>query len=127
MTKINELYRCSSCGNIVSIFHSTNGTVNCCGKEMTQLVANMQDGATEKHIPVVEKKDDGYLIKIGSVEHPMEEKHYIEFIEVITENCSYRKNLKPNQKPEFFVKTDEKILYVREYCNLHGLWQNNLE
>ena len=127
MARINKLYKCNVCGNIVSVLNLSDGNLSCCGKEMIMLKANIQDGAIEKHIPVIEEKDGGYLIKVGSIEHPMEEQHYIEFIEVITENCSYRKGLKPHQKPEFFVKKNEKILYVREYCNLHGLWQNNLE
>ena len=123
----NDVYKCNSCGKIVSILHNSNGNLTCCNQNMVLLKANTQDASNEKHVPVIEKKDNGYLVKIGSVEHPMEEKHYIEFIEVITKNSIYRKYLKPNDKPEFFVKVDEDIIAVREYCNLHGLWENKIK
>lgn len=122
----NEIYKCEICGNVVESLHFATGEVSCCGKAMVKQIPNTKEAATEKHIPVVEEKDGGYLVKIGSVEHPMLESHYIEFIEVIYDNNKItRVNLRPGIKPEaFFPKSDGNIIEVREYCNLHGLWSN---
>ena len=122
----NEIYKCEICGNVVESLHFSTGEIFCCGKEMVKQIPNTKEAATEKHIPVVEEKDGGYLVKIGLVEHPMLESHYIEFIEVIYDNNKItRVNLRPGIKPEaFFPKSDGNIIEVREYCNLHGLWSN---
>ena len=123
--EINEIYKCDVCGNVVEVLQFATGVVSCCGKEMVKLEANTKEAATEKHIPVVEEKDGGYLVKIGSVEHPMLESHFIEFIEVIYDNNKImRANLRPGGKPEAFFPKDGNIIEVREYCNLHGLWSN---
>lgn len=123
MTKLKQVYKCEICGNIIEVVHSSGGTLECCKQPMNLLVENTVDASKEKHLPVVEKVDGGVLVKIGSVEHPMLDNHYIEWIEVITENQLYRKFLKPGEKPEAFFTIDEEIISARAYCNLHGLWR----
>jgi len=125
MVKVNEIYKCSICGNIVEVAHAGAGVLSCCGKEMVLLEAGTSDGAAEKHVPVIEKVEGGYKVTVGSVEHPMLENHYIEFIELICEKCHkvQRKYLKPGEKPEAVFKTCSEKVTAREYCNLHGLWQ----
>lgn len=123
MTQLHQLYRCSVCGNIVEVTHTSSGTLVCCGKPMELLEEKTQDQGLEKHVPIVEKTETGIKVKVGSVEHPMLEDHYIEWIEVIDGDKVYRKHLKPGDNPEaeFCVKSEDII--VREYCNLHGLWR----
>lgn len=123
----NQIYKCETCGNIITILTVGGGELICCGKPMILQKENINDeAALEKHVPVVEKKDGGYLVKVGSTPHPMVPEHYIEWIEVITEDRNYKKFLKPGEAPEaFFAIKDDKFI-VREYCNLHGLWKNKL-
>jgi superoxide reductase len=118
-----QIYRCGVCGNIVEVVHAGGGTLVCCGKKMILVEAGVTDAAQEKHVPVVEKIDGGVKVKVGSVAHPMEDKHYIEWIEVIADGMAYRRFLSPGDPPEavFMLKADR--LTAREYCNLHGLWQ----
>ncbi|QAT39264.1 desulfoferrodoxin [Clostridium sp. JN-9] len=123
MTELRQIYKCEVCGNIVEVVHPSGGTLVCCGKPMTLLKENTTDAAVEKHVPVIEKIDGGVLVKVGAVEHPMLDNHYIEWIEVHTANKVYRKYLKPGDKPEAVFKLDKEVLYAREYCNLHGLWK----
>jgi superoxide reductase len=125
MTKQKGIYKCEVCGNIVEVLRTGAGALVCCGKEMRIFNENTSDGAKEKHLPVIEKTANGYIVKVGSVPHPMEEKHYIEWIELIADGISHRKFLKPGDKPqaEFCVKADK--VEAREYCNLHGLWKSN--
>lgn len=123
MTQLNQIYKCEVCGNIVEVVHPSGGTLVCCNQPMKLIAENTTEAALEKHIPVVEKADGGVVVKIGSVEHPMLETHFIEWIEVITANKVYRKYLKPGEKPKAYFKIEEEILLVREYCNLHGLWK----
>lgn len=124
MTILKQVYKCEVCGNIVEVVHQSGGQLVCCGKPMTLLNENTVDAAKEKHVPVIEKVEGGVLVKVGSVAHPMEEKHYIEWIEIHAGNKLYRKYLKPGDKPEALFKIDEEVDYAREYCNLHGLWKN---
>jgi len=127
MAKNLEIYRCSICGNTIEIFSAGGGTLVCCGKEMILMSEKNREGAGEKHLPVLEKKDNGVLVRVGSVPHPMEEKHWIQMIEIIT-NDGYvlRKDLKPSDKPEaFFIIDYDKISTVREFCNIHRLWAIN--
>lgn len=121
MTKINEVYKCEICGNIVELLHPGADSLVCCGQPMNLIQEKSIDVGMEKHVPVVEKTANGIKVKIGSVPHPMEEKHWIEFIEVISNGKSYKQFLKPGDKPEaeFCLSSYEK---VREYCNIHGLW-----
>lgn len=122
MTKLNEVYRCAVCGNIVEIVHMAAGTLSCCGQPMNLLTENSVDASKEKHVPVIEPVDKGYKVKVGSVEHPMLENHYIEWIELVEENKVQRVHLHPGDKPEAIFYTDCKNVYARGYCNLHGLW-----
>jgi superoxide reductase len=123
MTKRSEVYKCSVCGNIVEVVHASGGTLVCCGKDMVLQKENTVDASKEKHIPVIEKKDNGILVKIGSIAHPMEETHYIEWIELIADDNVYRKYLKPGVAPEAFFDIKADKVLAREYCNLHGLWK----
>ena len=123
MTEKKQIYRCSACGNIVEVVNEGFGTLVCCGKPMVHLEGNTEDAAAEKHIPVVEKIDGGYVVTVGSIEHPMVENHYIQWIELLTPTEVLRKELKPGDKPEAIFKTDATEVAAREYCNLHGLWK----
>jgi len=125
MTEINQIYKCNICGNIVQVLHTGVGELVCCGQPMELLKENTVDASLEKHVPVIEKTDTGIKVKIGSVPHPMEEKHYIEWIQVIAGNTAYRKYLKPGDLPEaeFCVPYSDNLI-AREYCNLHGLWKS---
>jgi superoxide reductase len=124
MAKRLEIYKCDVCGNIVEVVHAGGGQLVCCGQPMNLLVENSVDAAKEKHVPVAEKTPDGLLVKVGSVAHPMEEKHYIEWIEIIDEQGkAYRTFLKPGDTPEAAFCVPDGAYTVREYCNLHGLWK----
>ena len=124
MTKVKEVYRCAICGNIVEIMHMAGGTLTCCGQPMELLTENTVDAAKEKHVPVVEAIEGGYKVKVGSVDHPMQDKHYIEWIEIVVVYKIQRVHLKPGDKPEAVFYTDCKNVYAREYCNLHGHWSS---
>jgi len=119
---IGEVYRCRICGNIVTVLHVGGGVLVCCGEEMQLLAENSTDAAQEKHVPVIEKTANGYLVKIGAVAHPMEDAHYIEWIELIADGKSYRQFLKPGDAPEAEFCINAETVSAREYCNLHGLW-----
>lgn len=122
MAKQLEIYKCSVCGNIVEVLHAGPGELVCCGQSMALLTENTVDAAKEKHVPVIEKGADSITVKVGSVAHPMEEKHYIEWVELIADGKVYRQFLKPGDKPEAtFPITADKVS-AREYCNLHGHW-----
>lgn len=124
MSKKNEVYRCEICGSITEVINGGGGTLVCCNRPMGLLKENSVDAATEKHIPVVENIDGIVNVKVGSVTHPMEEKHYIQWIEVITvDGMILRKELNPGESPEAVFKIDGEIESVREYCNVHGLWK----
>ena len=118
-----QVYKCGVCGNMVELIHVGGGTLVCCGEDMTLLRENTTDAATEKHVPVIEKLDDGYKVTVGSVAHPMVKEHYIEWIELVADGKAYRQFLNPGDEPSavFHIEADE--VYAREYCNLHGLWK----
>ena len=122
MTKINQVYKCEICGNIVEMVHEGAGELVCCGQPMVLQQENTVDASYEKHVPVIEKTESGYLVKVGSEPHPMIPEHYIEWIEIIADGKSYKKFLKPGEDPqiEFCIKADQ--IMARAYCNLHGLW-----
>jgi len=122
MAKSLEVYKCNLCGNIVEILHAGDGALVCCGEEMVLLNENTVDAAKEKHVPVIEKVDGGYKVTIGSVAHPMEEKHYIEWIELIADGKAYRQFLKPGEAPTATFNVAAKNVTARELCNLHGVW-----
>lgn len=123
MTQRLQIYKCEVCGNIVEVLHEGKGELVCCGQPMKLLVPNTMDASQEKHVPVIEKVAGGVKVKVGSAPHPMEEKHYIEWIEVIADGKAYREFLKPGEVAEatFNITTDK--FEVREHCNLHGLWK----
>jgi len=123
MTKLNEVYKCNVCGNITEVMHPSGGQLSCCGQPMEHLEENTKDAATEKHVPVIEKIANGYKVKVGEVSHPMQEEHFIEWIELITETEVFRKYLKPGEAPEATFYTDAVAVTAREYCNLHGHWK----
>jgi superoxide reductase len=118
-----EVYKCDACGNIVEVLHGGAGELVCCGEAMKLFVENTVDAAKEKHVPEIEKTADGFKVKVGSVAHPMEAKHYIEWIEVIAGGKTYRQFLKPGEEPEATFCIDADQITAREYCNLHGLWK----
>jgi len=118
-----DVYKCGVCGNIVEVLHVGGGTLVCCGQDMVQLKENTTDAAQEKHVPVIEKISGGYMVRVGSVPHPMEEKHYIQWIELIADGRSYFQFLSPGMKPEAEFKIEASTVTAREYCNLHGLWK----
>ena len=124
MTELSQIYKCNKCGNIVEIMHIGGGQLVCCGEPMELLVGKTEDQGKEKHVPVIKKTEKGYKVKIGSVPHPMEETHYIEWIEIIADGRICRKLLKPGDAPEAEFETSAANVTAREYCNLHGLWKS---
>jgi superoxide reductase len=118
-----EIYKCEACGNIVEVIHGGGGELVCCGDPMQLLVENTVDAAKEKHVPVIEKVEGGVKVKVGDVAHPMEEKHYIEWVEIIAGDKADRQFLNPGEAPEAVFKTDADNVTARELCNLHGLWK----
>ena len=113
-----EVYKCTHCGNIVEVLHGGGASLVCCGEK-----EGSTDGAMEKHVPVIEKIDGGYKVSVGSVAHPMDENHYIQWIELLAGDQSLTCFLKPGDKPEAVFKTDAEKVIAREYCNLHGHWK----
>lgn len=118
-----EVYKCDKCGNIVEVLHGGAGELVCCGEPMKLMKENTVDAAKEKHVPVIEKTADGFKVKVGAVPHPMEEKHFIEWVEIIADGEAYRQFLNPGETPEATFKIDAQSVTAREYCNLHGLWK----
>jgi len=122
MTERLEIYKCEVCGNIVEVLHNGKGQLVCCGQPMKLLEEKTEEQGKEKHLPVIEKTDKGIDVRIGSILHPMEEKHYIEWAEVVMKDGVTRKFLKPEEAPEATFGIEGDILQVRAYCNIHGLW-----
>ena len=118
-----EIYKCDVCGNIVEMVHGGNGELVCCGEPMKRFIENTVDAAREKHVPVKEKIAGGLKVKVGSVAHPMEEKHYIEWVEIVAGDTAYRQFLRPGQTPEAIFPVQGEFT-AREYCNIHGLWKS---
>jgi superoxide reductase len=117
------VFKCGVCGNIVEVMHQGAGVLVCCGKDMLIMAENTVDAAKEKHVPVIEMIEGGVKVKVGEVAHPMEEKHYIEWIEIIAGDNVYQQYLNPGDKPEAVFKIDAASVTAREYCNLHGHWK----
>ncbi len=122
MTKNLEVYKCNVCGNIVEVVHDGVGELVCCGQPMELLKAKSEDEGKEKHVPVIEQKNGKILVKIGSIPHPMEEKHHIEWIELIADGKAYRQFLNPGENPEAEFAVTARRIQAREHCNIHGLW-----
>ena len=118
-----EIYKCELCENMVEVIRAGKGSLVCCGKPMVLMTENTVDAAKEKHIPVVEKVAGGFKVKVGSVAHPMEEKHYIEWVQIVDGDMTSRKFLKPGEAPEVEFKSDAASVVAREFCNLHGVWK----
>ena len=125
MGKRYSIYKCEICGHIIEVLHEGKGTLVCCGQPMKLFVENTVDAAKEKHIPVVEKTSNGFRVKVGSVPHPMEEKHYIEWVQImLPQNLVMRKFLSPGEPPEAEFVISQDYIKAREYCNIHGLWSD---
>lgn len=126
MTQLRELYKCDICGNVVEIAHEGADALVCCGQPMGKMVGITEDKGKEKHVPIIEEKGDGITVAVGGTHHPMEEKHYIKFIEVLTKDKVIRAELAVDQAPvvDFSVNRND-VVEVRSYCNLHGLWINS--
>ena len=124
VSKRLQVFHCEVCGNIVEVLRVGAGELVCCGQPMTLLTENTVDASKEKHVPVIEKTADGVKVKVGSVPHPMEQKHYIQWIELIVDDNTYIAFLKPGQAPEATFWVKGTVLTAREYCNLHGLWKS---
>ena len=123
MTEQLQVYKCTLCGNIVEVLHDGAGELVCCGQPMQHLAAKTADQGKEKHVPVVEECNGGIKVKIGSVPHPMEQDHYIEWIEILTDGKAYRQFLDPGQPPEAVFNVPAGNVKAREHCNKHGLWE----
>lgn len=123
MTELRQIYKCNVCGNIVEILHAGKGQLVCCNKPMILLAENTVDAAREKHVPVIEKADGKVTVKVGDVAHPMEEKHFIEWVEIIADGQTYRQFLNPGDKPEAIFNISADNITARAYCNLHGNWK----
>jgi superoxide reductase len=124
MTQKKQVYKCNVCGNIVEVLHSSQGELVCCGQPMELQEPKTEDTGQEKHVPVIEKTEKGVKVKVGSDPHPMEENHYIEWIEIIADGNSYKKFLNPGDKPEAEFEIETEDMWAREYCNIHGLWKS---
>ncbi len=123
MPEVHQIYKCEMCGNIVEVMHGGKGELVCCGKPMKLFKEGAVDAALEKHVPVIEKTEKGFKVTVGSVAHPMEEKHYIEWIEATADGKVYKQFLKPGDAPEAEFCVDADRITAREYCNIHGLWK----
>ncbi|HAS90054.1 MAG TPA: desulfoferrodoxin [Desulfovibrio sp.] len=126
MAELYEVYKCEGCGNITMVLHGGPGNLVCCGTDMILMTENTVDAAKEKHVPVIEKIEGGYKVKVGEVAHPMDEKHWIEWIELVSGNNRYFKQLNPGEAPEADFcgcQFDDSPVTARAYCNLHGLWK----
>jgi len=128
MTKKKQIWKCEVCGNIIEVLHEGADSLVCCNQPMKlQEEHYSENEGKEKHVPVIEKVEGGIKVTVGAKEHPMEEEHYIEWIEITTDKGCSKKFLKPGQKPEAFfpIKTDPENVKAREYCNVHGLWKSS--
>ena len=118
-----KFLKCNACGKIMHVVKDSHIVPKCCGKDMIEIIPGTVDASVEKHLPVFEDNGGKIIVSVGSVEHPMTEEHYIQFIEVFCDDKILRKYLEPNQKPEFLIKLNGDVKYAREYCNIHGLWK----
>ena len=124
MTEQKEVFKCNVCGNIVEVLHAGVGQLVCCGQPMELLTEKTEDVGLEKHVPVIERVGNKVTVKVGSIPHPMEQKHHIEWIQIITDGGTRRKFLKPRDKPEAEFEIVAEKIEAREYCNIHGLWRS---
>lgn len=122
--ELNQIYKCQVCGNIVELIHAGGGELVCCGQPMDLMKEKTEDAGNEKHVPVIEVSGNKVKVKVGSVPHPMEDKHYIEWVELLADGRAYRKYLKPGDKPEAEFEITAAKISAREYCSVHGLWKS---
>jgi len=122
--RINQVFKCDICGNVVEMLYDGNTPVSCCGQPMISLVAESKEESKEKHVPVITKTPEGLLVKIGSTPHPMTQEHYIVWVELVVGDEVYRRQLKPGMKPELLFRVHGEDVKVRCYCNLDGMWKN---
>lgn len=123
MAKRTQVYKCDLCDNIIEVVQGGEGALVCCGQKMKLMEENTVDAAKEKHVPVIDIGSDEITVKVGSDPHPMEEKHYIQWIELLADDKLYRQYLNPGEKPEATFPVIAKQVTAREYCNLHGQWK----
>jgi len=124
MTKLNQVYKCNVCGNIVTVLHTGQGELVCCAQPMELIQEKKEDEGLEKHVPVVEKIEDGTKVKVGSEPHPMTDEHYIEWIEAkVVDGQIINRFLKPGDAPESRLCSKADVISARAYCNIHGLWK----
>ncbi len=123
MAERHQIYKCAACGIIVEVLDGGSGQMTCCGEPMKHLVEQTADAATEKHVPVIEKIEGGYKVKVGSVPHPMAPEHFIEWIELLADGRAYRQFLEPGGAPEAVFNVQAESVSARELCNVHGLWK----
>jgi superoxide reductase len=123
MVQALQVYKCEKCGNIIEVLHAGHCVPTCCDQPMKLMEENTVDAAKEKHVPVLEKVAEGWKVTVGAVPHPMEEKHYIEFVELIADGRVYRANFKPGDVASAVFPVQAAKVTAREYCNLHGLWK----
>lgn len=122
-----RFFKCNHCGNIIGVIHNAGVPMMCCGEKMQELIPGTVDAAVEKHVPVVKADGNIVTVKVGEVEHPMAEEHFIQWVYLQTDRGGQRKCLKPGDKPEVrFALCDEVPVAVFEYCNLHGLWKADI-
>ena len=123
MTKKLQVYKCEVCGNIIEVLHEGQGELVCCNEPMKLMEEKTAEMATEKHVPVVEKTSDGIKVTVGSVPHPMQDEHLIEWIELLADGKVFRQFLTPGAKPEAVFSIQAGTVSAREHCNVHGLWK----
>jgi superoxide reductase len=126
MADLHAVYKCAKCGNIVEVVHEGEGELVCCGEPMHRMTENTVDAAKEKHVPVLEKVAEGWRVSVGAVAHPMEEKHFIEWIELEADGVTHRARLQPGDSPVVVFPVQATRVSAREYCNLHGLWKASI-
>lgn len=124
MTKQKQIYKCEVCGNIVEVLHDGEGELVCCGQPMSFQMEKKEDEGSEKHVPIIEKSENGISVKVGSQAHPMGKEHYIEWIELVSDSKNCKKFLKPGDQPKATFKNESENNKVRIFCNVHGLWTN---
>ena len=127
MTQKKQVYKCEKCGNIVEVLTAGAAELMCCGQQMEIQAENTTDAAVEKHVPVLEKKGDGWQVTVGSVDHPMTDDHYIEWIELLADGKAYRQFLNPGDAPEAKFGVEADLVTAREHCNIHGIWDNSVD
>ena len=127
MTELKQIYKCNVCGNIVEVLHAGAGELVCCGEDMELMQGKREDVGQEKHLPVIVKTADKVTVKVGSIPHPMDDNHYIEWVEVASDGKAYREFLKPGDSPDATFEVKAEKITAREYCTLHGLWKNKEE